>query len=186
MLVDARLAARAGVPLLLLLALGAASGCGNRADPQPTGLRVTAPADSAVVHEGTVLVQGRVAPEGASVEVVGRSAQVSGRSFSARVPLREGSNVIDVGASASGRLPEWKAVTITRRTLVTVPDVSGDSRGDGVDKLRAVGFSPQVHEKHGILDELLPSGWGVCGTRPDAGAQLPRGARVEVTVSRTC
>jgi glucodextranase-like protein/PASTA domain-containing protein len=186
MLVDARLAARAGVPLLILLVVGVGSGCGSGSDPKPTSLRLTAPADAAVVHEGNVLVRGRVAPEGASVQVVGRPVTVSGSDFSARVPLREGANVIDVGASASGRLPEWRALRITRRTLVTVPDVSGDSRDDAVNALSAVGLSPRVHENHGILDELLPGGWGVCKTRPEAGAHLTRGARVLLTVSKTC
>ena len=177
---------RAGTSLALLVAASAIGGCGSGSDPRPMRLHVSSPADAAVVHEDSVLVQGRVAPHGASVTVVGRPATVSGRTFSARVPLREGSNVIDVGASAPGRLPVWRAVRVGRQTLVKLPDLGGDDRDDAVDHVRGLGLVPQVHEKHGILDELLPGGWGVCSTKPDADAELPKGARVQLTVSKTC
>src|SRR5919204_5452998 len=138
---------RFGASLLVLLAAIGAAGCGGSSSPKPTHLHVTAPADQAVVHDGSVVVRGRVAPEGATVLVVGRRAAVSGRSFSARVPLREGANVIDVGASAPGRLPVWRALRVGRRTLVRLPDLGGDSRDDAVDQIRALGLVPEVDQK---------------------------------------
>jgi hypothetical protein len=168
------------------LAAGVAGGCGDRSDPRPTRLHLTAPADSAVVHEDSVVVRGRVAPEGATVLVGGRPTTVSGSQFSARVPLREGGNVIDVGASAPGRLPVWRAVRVSRRIVVRVPELSGESRDDAVAALRALGLVPKVREGHGLLDALLPGGWGVCETRPGAGTEVPKGAHVELRVSKTC
>jgi beta-lactam-binding protein with PASTA domain len=69
---------------------------------------------------------------------------------------------------------------------VAAGDVGGDGRDDAVDELHSLGLETKVKEKHGILDELLPGGWGVCDTSPGAGARLARGSRVELTVSKTC
>src|SRR5215211_2338958 len=185
MLVDARPAApTAG--LLLLLGAGGISGCGDQSDPRPTRLAVTAPVDATVVRDDSVEVRGRVRPAGARVLVLGRSATVRGRRFSARVPLREGSNVIDIGASGRGSAPAWTAVRVARQIVVTLPDLSGASRDDAVDRLEALGLAADVDEEQGLLDKLLPGDRGVCETRPEAGAELPKGTRVHLTVSKTC
>jgi hypothetical protein len=177
--------ARTGGLVLLLLA-GCISGCGDRPDPRPVRLAITAPADAAVVREASVVVRGRVKPAGARVLVLGQSAIVAGGEFRARVPLRPGPNLIDTGASARGAAPAWAAVRVTREILVTVPDLVGASRDDAVSRLDALGLRVEVEEEDGLLDALLPGDWGVCELQPDAGAELPKGARVHLTVSKTC
>jgi PASTA domain/Glucodextranase, domain B len=173
-------------PALLLLATASAVGCGQGDDPAPAGLAISSPADSAVVHEDSVEVRGRVRPAGASVTVLGRRADVSGREFRAVVPLHEGSNVIDVSASAGGASTVWRVVRVGRQTLAKVPDLAGDSRDDAVGQLESLGLRAQVKEDSGFLDRFLPGGWGVCETKPDVGAELPKGSRVRLTVSKTC
>jgi hypothetical protein len=175
----------AGVALLLLGAAFAAA-CGQDEDPRPVTLSVSAPADSAVVRDDEVDVRGRVRPADASVLVRGREASVAGGKFHARVPLEEGANVIDVAASAGGRATAWRAVRVARQVVVEMPDVVGDSRDDAVERLEDLGLRPQVEETDGLLDRFLPAGWGVCETSPEAGTEVLKGARVRLTVSKTC
>jgi PASTA domain len=186
MLVNARLAARAGGVLLPLLASGWIAGCGDETDPRPVRLDVSAPADATVVHEGRVEVRGVVRPAGARVLVLGRPANVSGREFRALVPLHPGSNVIDLAGSAPGARSSWATVRVAREVLVTVPDVTGMGRENAVNELEAVALRPQVQEANGLLDELFGGDWVVCAQRPDAGTEVRRGAAVEVLVSRGC
>jgi hypothetical protein len=160
--------------------------CGDGSDPKPARVGVTAPADSTVVHADSVEVRGRVQPAGARVLVLGRPATVTGARFSARVPLREGPNVIDVGASTRGRAPAWTAVRVSRVVVVKLPDLGGVSRGDAVDRLHSLGLTADVHEDHGLLDTLLPGDRGVCEMRPQAGVEVSKGTRVRLTVSKTC
>ena len=173
-------------PALLLVAAVSAPGCGQDDDPAPAGLAITSPADSAVVHEDTVEVRGRVRPGGATVTVLGQRADVSGREFRAQVPLREGSNVIDVSASAGGATTAWRVVRVGRQTLAKVPDLAGNSRDDAVGQLESLGLRAEVKEDSGFLDRFLPGSWGVCESKPEAGAELTRGSRVRLTVSKTC
>ncbi len=177
---------RAAGPVLLLIAVASAAGCGQGDDPAPVALTVAQPVDSALVHEDTVEVRGRVRPAGATVVVLGRQASVSDGEFHAQVPLREGSNVIDVGASARGASSAWKAIRVARQSLVKLSDLAGDSRDDAVGRLESLGLRAEVKEESGLLDRFLPGGWGVCGTSPDAGAELPKGSHVRLTVSKTC
>jgi Glucodextranase, domain B/PASTA domain len=181
-----RLAARTGGSLLLLLAAGSIAGCGDRPERRQVRLDITAPADAAVVREDGVEVRGRVRPARARVLVLGRSATVADGEFRARVPVHEGSNVIDVGGSARGATPGWSAVRVTRQVLVTVPDLDGASRQDAVTRLREAGLRADVEEADGLLDQLLGGDWFVCLARPPAGSRLARGAVVRLEVSRTC
>ena len=169
---------------LLLLPLLAA--CGGGDSPEPVALSLAAPADSAVIHGAAVEVRGRVEPAGARVVVGGRVARVERGEFRARVPLREGSNVIDVGASADEARPTWAAVRITRETLVRLPDLAGRSRDDAVDRLEGLGLLAEIEEGGGLLDRLLPGDWGVCEMQPRAGTELAKGATVRLAVSKTC
>lgn len=179
-----RLALRAGA--LLLLTAGVLAGCGDSSDPEPAGLRITAPADTAVVREDSVLVEGRVRPAGAQVVVAGHEADVVGRRFSARVPLDEGSNVIDVGASARGVSSTWTAIRVGRRIVIKVPDVVGDSRDDAVNEIEGLGLRTEVKQDDSFLDRFLPSGYNVCETQPEAGTELAKRALVRLTVSKSC
>jgi hypothetical protein len=177
---------RIGGLALLLLGAAWAAGCGQDDNPAPVALAISTPADSAVVHEDAVEVRGRVKPAGATVIVLGQQAAVAQGKFSASVPLREGPNVIDVGASAPGATSAWRAVRVARQSLVRLPDLAGENREDAVDRLAALGLHAEVDEDDGLLDELLPGGRGVCEMDPDAGAKVPRGARVRIRVSKTC
>jgi hypothetical protein len=168
------------------LALLGIAGCGGGDEPRPASLRVELPSDAEVVHDAQVEVSGRVRPHEAHVLVAGRPATVDGGRFRALVPLHEGANVIDVGASASGAAAAWTAVRVSRQTLVSVPDLAGADRDDAVDRLNALGLRAKVEEGSGLLDRLVPGSWGVCESSPEAGAELARGETVRLAVSKTC
>jgi hypothetical protein len=172
--------------LPLLLAAGWASGCGDSSPERPVRLEITTPTDAAVVHDGSVEVRGLVKPRRARVLVLGRPARVAGGEFRAVVPLRAGSNLIDVGASARGAAPAWNALRVTREVLVTVPDLVGATEDDAVARLDALGLSAEVEEEGDLLDELLGGDWIVCASDPSAGSDVQRGAEIRLTVARGC
>jgi Glucodextranase, domain B/PASTA domain len=173
--------------IALVAAAALAAGCGGDDSPRPVQLTLVTPADGAVVHTGVLEVRGRVSPAGARVLVAGRPAAVTGAEFRGRVRLREGSNVIDVGASADGGRTSWSALRVARQTLVRVPDLAGVARDEAVDRLARLGLRAQVEEEQGgLLDRLLGSAPTVCETDPGPEAELPRGASVHVIVARGC
>jgi hypothetical protein len=187
MLMKARRPARAcGLVLPLLLAGGWASGCGDSPAERPVRLEITAPTDAAVVHDGSVEVRGLVHPRGARVLVLGRPVRVARGEFRAVVPLRAGSNLIDVGASARGAAPAWNALRVTREILVTLPDLIGATRDDAIARLDALGLRAEVEEEGGLLDELLGGDWIVCASDPPAGRDVRRGAGIRLTVAKAC
>ena len=181
-----RPARASGLVLPLLLVGGWASGCGDSPAQRPVRLEITAPADAAVVHGGSVEVRGLVKPRGARVLVLGRPARVARGEFSAVVPLREGSNLIDVGASARGASPAWNALRVTREVPVTLPDLTGATREDAVDELDALGLHADVEEQGDLLDELLGGDWIVCASDPPAGSDVRRGSDVHLIVAKGC
>jgi PASTA domain-containing protein/glucodextranase-like protein len=184
---NARGLARAcGLVIPLLLAGACASGCGDDPAKRPVRLEITAPADAAVVREGSVEVRGLVRPRGARVLVLGRPARVARGEFRAVVPLRVGQNLIDVGASARGAVPAWNALRVTREVLVALPDLVGAPRDEAIDRLDALGLRTEVEEEGDLLDELLGGEWIVCASRPRAGSDVPRGAEIHLTVARGC
>ena len=183
---NARWPARACGLVLPLLFVGWASGCGDSPAERPVRLEITAPADAAVVQDGSVEVRGLVHPRGARVLVLGRPARVDGGEFSAVVPLRVGSNLIDVGASARGAAPAWNALRVTREVLVKLPDLIGATRDDALAQLDALGLEAEVQEEGDLLDELLGGDWIVCASSPRAGSDVRRGARIHLIVSRGC
>jgi PASTA domain/Glucodextranase, domain B len=162
------------------------AGCGDRSESRPVQLVLLAPTDASVSHESSVEVRGRVKPRGARVLVLGQTATVTGGRFRALVPLRDGSNVIDVGAFADGAAPSWAAVRVERRVLVEVPDLAGAPREQAVERLEAAGLRAEIHEEGGLLDQLLGGAWFACDTAPGPGAEVARGTIVQLTVSRTC
>jgi hypothetical protein len=185
MLMNARRPARA-CGLVLPLLLAGASGCGDRPADRPVRLEITAPTDAAVVHDGSVEVRGLVHPRGARVLVLGQRARVARGEFRAVVPLREGSNLIDVGASARGAAPAWNALRVTREVLVKLPDLVGATPDDAIARLDALGLRATVEEEGSLLDELLGGDWIVCTSAPPAGSEVRRGAEVNLTVARNC
>lgn len=169
-----------------LLAAVVGAGCGGADSPKPVSVSLVSPADGVVVHEDAVEVRGRVSPADARVLVGGRAASVTNGEFRGRVPLDEGANVIDVGASAGDARTGWAALRVTRDTLVAVPDLAGAGRDDAVDRLESLGLQARVEEGGGLLDRLLPGDWRVCETEPSAGAEVRRGETVRVAVSKSC
>ena len=79
-----------------------------------TKLTVLAPAGSATVRTGQVVVRGTVVPADAQVQVMGRTAKVSAGLFRATAALEMGANDIDVVAVATGAEPVTTTVSVTR------------------------------------------------------------------------
>ena len=179
-------------PLLLLLPALAATtiaACGEDPAPParpPVQLSLTAPRDTGTTREATVLVSGSVVPSTARVIVLGERVAVNGGGFSTSVDLREGSNVIDVGASAPGRRAVWRALRVTRRSLIRMPVLVGQEEDAAKSELADLGLNVQVTNDDDLLDAFRSGPRIVCATNPEAGAQLKAGADVEIVVSRTC
>jgi hypothetical protein len=133
-------------------------------------------------------VEGTVEPANADVLVLGQKAPVSGGgSFRTTVPLEPGANVIDVMATAPGRGPALTAFRVTREVLATVPDLGGMSQDELDAALKDAGLAPEIEKVGaGIIDELLPGDPHVCEQDPSAGAQVRRGSKVHVVVSKGC
>jgi Glucodextranase, domain B/PASTA domain len=181
------------VPTLFILAclVTAAAGCGDENEraqrpPAPVQLDITEPNDMAVVQSETVEVRGTVEPAGASVRVLGDAADVSGGTFSAEVALDPGANVIDVIATARGRSTAMTAFRVTRELPVEVPDLDGLQVQEVEDKLAEAGLRPQIDERGGLIEELLPGEPAVCQQDPEPGTEVRRGTTVRVEVSKSC
>jgi hypothetical protein len=180
------------VPMLLILVCLTAAGCGGDDNERaqrplaPVRLAVNEPNDMAVVQNDRVDVQGTVEPAGAQVRVMGRRADVSGGTFRAQVTLEPGPNVIDVIASARGRGTAMTAFRVTRELPVEVPDLDGLVVQEVEDKLSEAGLRPQVNERGGLLEELLPGEPAVCEQDPEPGTEVRRGTTVRVEVSKSC
>ena len=175
--------------LLLLAVCVAGAGCGEeRRDPprKPVQLTIGAPKDGATTREESVEVSGRVVPAASRVLVAGGVASVGDGRFTATVQLREGTNVIDVGASAPGGRATWRAVRVIRRSKVRLPDVTGDETDDAVARLEGLGFEPNVIVDDGLLDAFRRRPRVVCRTDPEPGSLVEPGSEVVVVVSKTC
>ncbi|MEA2311332.1 MAG: hypothetical protein QOE28_1300 [Solirubrobacteraceae bacterium] len=180
-------------PAAAVVVLLALAGCGSSGGDQaaarplpPVRLAVTAPRDGAVTLQADVKVSGTVSPAGAAVVVMGAPAAVSGGSFSVRVPLEEGANVIDVTASAAGDAPALTAVRVVREVRVTIPDLIGQPAAGAEARLRALGLAPVEEHGGGIFDALLPGERSVCDTAPRGGVEVRKGTRVTVTAAKRC
>jgi hypothetical protein len=132
------------------------------------------------------VVTGTVAPAGARVIVLGDRVPVSGGSFSTSVDLQEGANVIDVGASAPGRRAVWRALRVTRRSTIRMPDLVGTEEDEAKASLADLGLTVRVTNDDDLLDAFRGGPRVVCVSVPDAGAQVPADTEVEIVVSRTC
>ncbi len=181
------------VPTVIILAcLATAAGCGGddgeraQRPAVPVALDVDAPADMAVVQSDTVEVQGTVNPAGAAVRVMGERANVSGGNFRAQVALEPGANVIDVIATARGRATTMTAFRVTREVPVKVPDLDGLEVAEVENELADAGLKPDITERTGLLDELLPGEPAVCEQDPAPGTEVRRGTTVHVEVAKSC
>jgi len=162
--------------------------CGGspRPAPPPVRLSIAAPSDLTVVHDDQVDVQGSVVPSSATVTVEGKRASVAGGSFRATVSLEEGTNVIDVLASAGRARPALTAIRVRRDISVPVPDLVGLSVDDARKQLQGLGLKADVQRDDSIFDRLLPGAPQVCATEPQAGARADRGETVRLVAARSC
>jgi hypothetical protein len=176
------------VCLAALAAAGCGSGSGGSAarPAPPVRLTVDRPADLAVTRAASVTVSGSVRPAGADVVVAGRAAEVAGRSFTARVDLDPGANVIDLAATASRHAPALTALRVTREMPVVLPDLAGLSAADARRRVEALGMRYAEEHGGGLLEPLLPGEPGVCRQQPEAGAAVPRGTTVTVVLAKRC
>ena len=178
-------------PLLLLLPVLVAmvGGCGEEAVPRPrpaVQLVLTAPGDTTTTRDASVRVSGRVVPATARVIVLGQRVTVSAGGFSTAVDLSEGPNVIDVGASAAGRRAVWRALRVTRRSTIRVPELIGREEDDAKAALTELGLVVAVTDDDDLLDAFRRGPRIVCDVNPAAGTQVAAGGEVEVVVSKTC
>jgi len=180
---------RRPLSLLLVLLAATAAGCGDDDVPpprEPVVLTLSAPQDGATTRDDAVQVSGSVVPASSRVLVYGLRVAVSGGRFSAPVDLREGTNVIDVGAAAPGRRATWRALRVIRDSKIRLPDVTGRETADAVRALEARGFEVRVTNDDSLLDAFRDRPRVVCATDPSAGTELEPGSEVEVVVSKTC
>jgi len=164
----------------------AACGSDQRPAPAPVRLTVSAPRDLAVVHDDRVEVAGSVRPSSARVMVEGKRATVAEGAFRATVSLAEGTNVVDVLASAGRARPALAAIRVRREVRVEVPDLVGASADDARTQLIALGLKADVQRADGIFDRLLPGAPQVCATDPESGTQVEPDTTVRVLVARNC
>src|SRR3954471_3925601 len=157
----------------LAVSVVALAGCGDSKKPAPpVRLTVDAPADMALLHDASVEVHGVVSPGSARVRVEGKDVRVSAGTFSTRVDLLPGTNLIDVEAGAKGGArPAMIALRVRRRVTVAVPDLAGVTPSDAKDTLAGLGLEADVKVSQGLLDFLLPENARVCETTPPAGTQ---------------
>jgi hypothetical protein len=177
------------VVLATLVCLFGLSACGGDEPPRPeprVTVRLTEPADAAVVRSRAVEIAGEVRPADASVTVLGRDASVTDGRFSLRVSLQPGANIVDVAATAPNRRAGFAALRIVREVRVRVPDLTGRDADAATQQLAALGLQVQLRRGGGLFDPLLPSEPTVCETRPGPGASLLPGSTVEVVVARSC
>jgi PASTA domain/Glucodextranase, domain B len=180
-------------PLFALLVVAVvAAGCGGEArkrpakPPSPVELHVTSPSDLAGTRGSVVTVSGSVTPGDAAVRVRGRSAEVVAGSFTARVPLQPGSNVIDLMATARGREPAMTAVRVTREMPIQVPDLTHLTPDDARARVERLGLRLRTANGGGLLEPILPGTPGVCEQRPDPGTKVQPGSEVLVLVAKRC
>jgi len=170
-----------------LATTAAIAGCGDAAQtPVRVQLHLDAPADGTRILSPSITVSGSVSPASASVLVLGRSVTVDGGSFTAQIPLKPGTNLVDVLAGAPEAQEAMDVVRVFRELPVTVPGVGGDSSSAAVAALKAAGLVPRVHDTDGGLDFLLPIPRQACATNPPAGQGVAPGSTVDLTISKLC
>lgn len=179
-----------GILAFLLLGLVAtAAGCDDEdpAKPRtPVQLTLATPRDGVTTRQDSAQVSGRVVPAGARVLVLGERVTVSDGRFETNVDLREGSNVIDVGASTPGARATWRALRVTRSSKIELPDVVGRETVAAVQMLEALGFEVAVTIDGGLLDALRRRPRMVCDSSPQAGSKVEPGSEVELLVAKRC
>jgi Glucodextranase, domain B/PASTA domain len=180
-----RLAPRA---LFLLCIVPVLAGCGQGSHPPqpPVRLTIDSPADGAHLVQEAVDVSGSVSSRAARVLVRGRRVPVTGRTFSTRVRLAPGANVLDVLASAPDARPAMSAVRVYRQVTIAVPDLAGERPSEAAAKLASQGLGSKIVNSGGPLEFLVPAERKVCKTDPPAGRQVPPGTAIRVLTAKLC
>lgn len=175
--------------MLLLAAAASLGGCGEEPAPPPRPpvvLSLSSPRNMETTREPSVLVSGTVRPATARVIVLGSRVTVRGGGFSTTVDLREGTNIVDVGASAPGRRAVWRALRVTRRTRVRVPDLLGRTEDEALAAVADAGLEANVRNDDDLIDAFRRGPRIVCAADPAGGVEVVPGSEVELVVSKTC
>jgi Glucodextranase, domain B/PASTA domain len=181
---------RRTVSLILLSLAATAAGCGADAKPAaprpPVQLTFSEPQDTGATRDASVQVSGSVAPASARVLVMGERVAVSGGRFSTTVALREGANVIDVGASAPAHQAIWRALRVTRHSMIAVPDLLGHEADEASTAIEDLGLKVHVDVDDDLLDAFRSRPRIVCSMDPEPETQVQPGDEVDLVVSKTC
>jgi beta-lactam-binding protein with PASTA domain len=168
----------------------AITACGQaitRAPAPRVRLQLRSPADGTGVPTPSITVSGTVSPARAEVLVLGQRATVKpDGSFSTRVSLRDGVNLIDVLASLPHANGAMAAVRVERFALVAVPQVLGLTPRAARAALRAAGLVPKVRPISNPISSFLPLPNEVCSATPQPGAQIAPGSTVTLRTSNLC
>jgi beta-lactam-binding protein with PASTA domain len=78
------------------------------------------------------------------------------------------------------------AFRVTRELPVEVPELDGLLVQEVEDKLSEAGLRPQIDQRGGLIEELLPGEPAVCQQDPEPGTEVRRGTTVRVEVSKSC
>jgi hypothetical protein len=182
---------RASPLLIVLLATVPVAGCGASAKRggnggPPVRVTIAAPGDQSSTRADTLTVRGSVSPVDASVQVLGQPADVVAGTFTVRVPLQPGANVIDLAATAKRHAPTLTAVRVTREMPIVVPDLSHLTTDDAQARVARLGLRLRTENGGGLLEGILPGTPGVCDQRPAAGDEVHKGDIVTVLVAKRC
>ena len=82
-----------------------------------TGVTITAPADGAYINTSPIAVTGSVGDPGAAVVINGIQASLTGNTFHASVPLREGPNTVTAVASNTNGTTSTGSILVTLDTM---------------------------------------------------------------------
>jgi hypothetical protein len=178
---------RACTSAIAAACIGLLSACGSVHAPASSAVRLSVerPLDGAITLAPQIVVRGTVAGA-ASVLVAGRSAPVSGGAFTIAVPVRPGSNVIDVMAGARGARAAMSALRVYRELPVEVPRLKGRGGSAASAELRRLGLRALVHDGSGFLQSLLPLSKHVCASSPPAGRWVAPGSAVALEIAKVC
>jgi glucodextranase-like protein/PASTA domain-containing protein len=150
-------------------------------------LRLSAPTDGTRVAGSSITFSGTVSPVRAKVRVFGRPASVRpDGSFSTRVSLRTGMNLIDVLASLPHASDAMSAIRVERYVLIAVPQVVGMSPDHAEAALQAAGLVPTLRPSSSPLSFLVPLPTQVCSSSPGFGVQVSPGSTVTLATGKFC
>src|SRR2546429_10029773 len=113
---------RPGVRMVLLAAIVIVSlglvGCGgsNKTASSNVTLQISAPQDGDSINADRATVRGTVTPTDATVQILGKPAQVGNGVFVGSGPLHAGSKAIGLGARAAAAAPATSTRTVSGRT----------------------------------------------------------------------